>query len=470
MKRSRVLGNRSSRLLLLCALFLSLAPFALATTFVVTKTTDTNDGVCDADCSLREAIIAANNNPGADIITLPPGNYVLTIAGADEDAAATGDLDILDSVTINGAGAASTIVDAGGIVDRVFHILGGTVAFNNITIRNGLTPSGENGAGIFNASGNLTITGCLITGNTTSGGGNGAGIFMDGFTVIDTTTIQGNITGGGGNGGGVYDNSGAVTITSSTIAANSTLPTGDGAGIYNNANGMILTNCTLNQNSAFDGGGIFNNGVIVNAINVTIASNSAGATGGGIFNNGTLTVTSSIVADNLAVTAGSQCQAVITDGGTNLQFPGTDCGASIPSADPLLVPLGDNGGPTQTMALNPGSPAIDAATEICPPTPPVDQRGITRPQGAACDIGAFELVGGGGPTPTPTATPTVTPPGATPTATPAGAPTATSTPAGPTPTPGPGPVTPVPTLTGDLLMLLGLALAVVAILAIRRSG
>jgi len=469
MKRSRVLGNRSSRLLLLCALLLSLAPFALATTFVVTKTTDTNDGVCDADCSLREAIIAANNNPGADIITLPPGNYVLTIAGADEDAAATGDLDILDSVTINGAGAASTIVDAGGIVDRVFHILGGTVAFNNITIRNGLTPSGENGAGIFNASGNLTITGCVITGNTTAGGGNGAGIFMDGFTVIDTTTIQGNITGGGGNGGGIYDNSGATTITSSTIAANSALPTGDGGGIYNNANGMNLTNCTITSNNAFDGGGIFNNGVIVNAINVTIADNSAGATGGGILNNGTAAMTSSIIAENIADT-GPQCQGVITDSGTNLQFPGTDCGASIPSADPVLIPLGDNGGPTQTMALGPGSAAIDAATEICPPVPPVDQRGITRPQGAACDIGAFELVSGGGPTPTPTATPTVTPPGATPTATPAGVPTATSTPAGPTPTPGPGPVAPVPTLSGDLLILLGLALAVIAVLAIRRNG
>jgi CSLREA domain-containing protein len=458
--------SRVSCLALACALFLSVASFAKAATFVVTKTADTNDGVCDSDCSLREAIIAANNNPGADIITLPAGNYVLTIAGADEDASATGDLDITDSVTINGAGAASTIVDAGGIVDRVFHILGGTVAFNDITIRNGLPPSGENGAGIFNASGNLTLTRCVISGNTTTGGGNGAGIFMDGFTLIDSTTISGNNTGGGGNGGGVYDNSGAVTIQSSTIALNSALTNGDGGGIYNNANGMVLTNCTLNQNSAFDGGGIFNNGVIVNAINVTIADNSASATGGGINNNGTVAITSSIVADNIADT-GPQCQGVVSDGGTNLQFPGTDCGASIPSADPLLVPLGDNGGPTQTMALNPGSPAIDAATEICPPTPPTDQRGITRPQGAACDIGAFELVPGGGPTPTPTPTPTA---GPTLTATPAGAPTATATPAGPTRTPGPGPVTPVPTLSVDLMMLLGLALALVAVLAIRRNG
>jgi CSLREA domain-containing protein len=465
----RTSGNpwKSRSLPFACALLLSLSSVAQAINFVVTKTADTNDGVCDADCSLREAIIAANANPGADVITLPAGNYVLTIAGANEDACATGDLDITDSVTINGAGAASTIVDAGGIVDRVFHILGGTVAFNDITIRNGLPPSGDNGAGIFNASGNLTLTRCVISGNTTSGGGNGAGIFMDGFTLIDTTTIQGNNTGGGGNGGGVYDNSGAVTIQSSTIAGNSVLSNGDGGGIYNNANGMILTNCTIAQNSAFDGGGIFNNGVIVNAINVTIADNSASNTGGGIFNNGTVAITSSIVANNVAITGGGQCQGVVTDSGTNLQFPATDCGASIPSADPLLVPLGNNGGPTQTEALQAGSPAIDAGTEICPPTPPTDQRGITRPQGVACDIGAFELVAGGGPTPTPTPTPTA---GPTLTATPAGAPTATATPAGPTPTRGPGPITPVPTLKNEVLALLGLALALVAVLVMRRNG
>jgi CSLREA domain-containing protein len=466
MRTSRVSWIRPVRIAFLGALFLSLSPFALANTYVVTKTTDTNDGACDADCSLREAIIAANANPGADIITLPPGNYVLTIAGANEDAGATGDLDITDSVTINGAGAASTIVDAGGIVDRVFHILGGTVAFNGITIRNGLPPPGDNGAGIFIASGTLAITGCVISGNTTSNGGNGAGIFSEGSFTVDTSTIQGNTTGGGGNGGGIYDDNGALTITASTVAGNSVLPTGDGGGIYNNANGMVLTNVTITANNAFDGGGIFNNGIIVNAINVTLADNSAGATGGGINNNGTVTFTSSILADNIADT-GPQCQGVVTDGGTNLQFPGTDCGASIPSADPLLVPLGDNGGPTQTMALGAGSPAIDAATEICPPVPPVDQRGITRPQGPACDIGAFELVAGGGPTPTPTATPTT---GPTLTATPAGAPTATATPAGPTPTRGPGPVTPVPTLSGDVLAVLALALALVAILVMRKSG
>src|SRR4051812_44538631 len=84
---------------------------ASAATFTVTKEADTADGACDADCSLREAVIAANAAAGADTITVPAGTYVLDRVGANEDAADTGDLDITDDVTINGAGSGSTIVD-----------------------------------------------------------------------------------------------------------------------------------------------------------------------------------------------------------------------------------------------------------------------------------------------------------------------------------------------------------------------
>ena len=102
----------------------ALPPVAYADTFTVTKTADTNDGTCDADCSLREAIAAANAAAGADIINVPAGTYTLTITGRDEEANATGDLDILGSggdLTITGAGAGATIFDAGEI-DRVFDI------------------------------------------------------------------------------------------------------------------------------------------------------------------------------------------------------------------------------------------------------------------------------------------------------------------------------------------------------------
>jgi CSLREA domain-containing protein len=118
---------------------------ATAAAFLVTTTAGTNAGACTVSlCSLRDAIIAANANAGADIITLPAGIYTLAIAGQNEDAAATGDLDITDSVTINGAGAATTIVD-GGAIDRVFHVISGTVVINNVTIRNGLAASAGGG-------------------------------------------------------------------------------------------------------------------------------------------------------------------------------------------------------------------------------------------------------------------------------------------------------------------------------------
>jgi len=105
-------------------------PDARAANFTVTKTADTADGICDADCSLREAIIAANAGPGADIITLPAGTYTLTIAGANEDDAATGDLDIKGDLMINGATGATTIID-GGAIDRVFQVIGAvTVTLN----------------------------------------------------------------------------------------------------------------------------------------------------------------------------------------------------------------------------------------------------------------------------------------------------------------------------------------------------
>ena len=128
-------------------LLYSISPFADAATFTVTKTADTNDGTCNGDCSLREAITAANAAAGTDTITLPAGTYTLSIAGANEDANATGDLDITESVTINGVSAATTIVD-GGAIDRVFDVLAGTSAINNVTIRNGLAPGTSGGGGI----------------------------------------------------------------------------------------------------------------------------------------------------------------------------------------------------------------------------------------------------------------------------------------------------------------------------------
>jgi CSLREA domain-containing protein len=457
-------------------LLYAFSPLAQAATFVVTKTADTNDGTCDSDCSLREAIIAANANAGADVITLPAGTYTLTIRGAGEDAGATGDLDITDSVTINGAGASTTIVN-GNALDRVFHIVSSTatVTINGITITGGLANISD-GGGILN-EGTLTVNNCVITGNSVPGG-DGGGIYNDFFLTISGSTVSGN-TASNGDGGGIYDNGNASTIANCTISGNSTpngdggglyvngnLSTvsqstfsgntssnGDGAGIYNNGNDLEMTNCTITGNTAVDGGGIFHGGLTLNITTATIAGNTASNLGGGIETIGsTPQLTGTIVANN----TGGNCDGTVTDGGTNLQFPGTTCSLSITSADPLLGPLANNGGPTQTMAIGPGSPAIDANTEICPPTPATDQRGVTRPQGAACDIGAFEFQGIA-PTPTPSLTPS---PGPSATATPAGVPT-------PTATPGVGPAAVVPTLSWPALGFLGLLLATAALFLLR---
>src|SRR3990172_2832229 len=162
---ARLCGRLCAVLAAVCLLLLAGDRPAAAANFTVTKTADTADGVCNpADCSLREAIIAANASPGADTITLPAAIYILTIAGANEDAAATGDLDITGDLTINGAGAATTIID-GGDLDRVFHVLSATVSISGVTIRNGSSEPYYNGGDIY-STGALTLTNSTVSSNT----------------------------------------------------------------------------------------------------------------------------------------------------------------------------------------------------------------------------------------------------------------------------------------------------------------
>ena len=152
---------------------------ASAVGFTVTKTADTADGTCDADCSLREAIIAANANLAiTDTITLPANvnSYTLSIGGTGEDAAAQGDLDITDNLVITGAGASSTIID-GGAIEHVFHVdpagTGVTASISGVTIQNGSTTI--SGGGIYVAGdGTLILTDSILTGNTTSTSHGGA--------------------------------------------------------------------------------------------------------------------------------------------------------------------------------------------------------------------------------------------------------------------------------------------------------
>jgi hypothetical protein len=202
------------------------APKAILT---VDRTDDVNppamgcDDVVANDCSLRGAVIKANTTAGTDTIALSPGTYTLTIAGIGEEAAMTGDLDLTQSVIIQGAGAASTIIQAGttppvptpgnctDCIDRVFHVTssGVTADFMNLTIRHGKEPI--SGAGIFN-SGTARITNSTLSNNVA---GNGGGIFNLNTAMISNSTLSNNSA---SNLGGGFFNANTLTIKNSIVA------------------------------------------------------------------------------------------------------------------------------------------------------------------------------------------------------------------------------------------------------------
>ncbi|MGH3090651.1 MAG: choice-of-anchor Q domain-containing protein, partial [Rubrobacteraceae bacterium] len=405
---------------------LAMASPAWAATFAVTKTADTNDGACDADCSLREAVIAANAAPGADTITVPAGTYVLTIQGADEDASATGDLDVNGEVTINGAGADATTVsaageqvnDAPGIGDRVFEVGDGSVVTNdsdatitNLTVSGGETPFGTTpqsflGGGILvNRFGNLALNEVVVTGNEADH--SGGGIYNDGgATTITDSTVTGNTARFDG-GGGVYNANGALTLTGSTVTGNTAFS--DGGGVFSDTNPSgkqtTIQNSTISGNTA---GGVCNGGGRLTISSATITENSGAGVSSVGLNHSTLTeISSTIISANnpTDVDFPNPIQNSFASGGYNVIGDGKAVGAGNFEAtgdqtnvsDPGLGPLQNNGGPTFTHALLPGSPAIDQGDS---PGLATDQRGQPRPHddpniknatgGDGSDTGSFE--------------------------------------------------------------------------------
>jgi predicted outer membrane repeat protein len=181
-------------------------------------------------------------------------------------------------------------------------------------------------------------------------------------------------------------------VSNSTFSGNTAGRSG-GAISADEGTRLEVSNSTFSGNIATngvdgDGGAIWVQDSTATITNSTFSGNTADTdSGGGVRNagNATLTLSNTLLANN----AGGNCSGTVTDGGGNLEWPDASCGFATPSADPKLGPLQDNGGPTQTHALLAGSAAIDAAVDCSPPT--TDQRGVARPQGVACDIGAFEL-------------------------------------------------------------------------------
>ncbi|HJX39707.1 MAG TPA: CSLREA domain-containing protein, partial [Anaerolineae bacterium] len=230
---------------LLALVFLCLAAFSGAArpaqaSTTINVNTFTDELNTDGDCSLREAIRAANLDvgvdacpagSGTDTVILPAGTCTLTLPGTGENSALTGDLDITSHLTISGAGPSSTVVDADQI-DRVFHITGAlNVTLAIMTMRGG-NPGTGSGGGIYNNGGTLTLTDCVVTASTANV--NGGGIYNSGGVVnLMRSTISANDGGSTrfSHGGGIYSSGGTVNITESTISGNTVEEAG--GGIYN---------------------------------------------------------------------------------------------------------------------------------------------------------------------------------------------------------------------------------------------
>jgi Domain of unknown function (DUF4347)/Concanavalin A-like lectin/glucanases superfamily/Bacterial Ig domain/Domain of unknown function (DUF2341)/Cadherin domain len=342
---------------------------------------DAGDGVL----SLREAIIQANSGAGGDTIILSAGTYTLTQAGAGENNASTGDLDLRESISIVGATAATTIIDGNGL-DRVFHVERNNIniSLSELTIQGGNTS--DNGGGIYvqHTGDQLNLSRVIITANIAD---RGAGIFNEGTINLTDVVVSNNGNNTTTEGGGLYNHR-IATLERVSIHGNLA---GKGGGVFENGNTLSITNTTISGNSATsDGGGIFNQKDIV-IINSTIANNTSDH-GGGIFHSGTaLSLTNTIVAGNLATSSGTDIQGSIDSQGHNLIQ--STSGASgfvasdITGANASLNPLADNGGFGQTHSLNFGSRAIGAGTLTGAPT--VDGRNISRD--VSVDIGAFEV-------------------------------------------------------------------------------
>lgn len=424
---------------------------------MITVTTVTDSLADDGQCSLREAVIAANTDSaiggcpagsGADMILFDaslakPAVFTLTLTGANEDASASGDLDLSGILAIQGSGANQIIID-GNKTDRVFDIKSGaTVTITGVTIRNGDPGGGADGGGILvtgtTPRTKLTLLASIVSSNAAevgagiNGSGNGSSVFISDSQISANTAAVA--------GGGIASN-GALTIENSTLDSNQART---GGGIDNFGVSLNLTNATISGNRASDdGGGLYNRGDAV-IRNVTFSGNRASGPGTG---DNILNDTTSLSIGNSIVTQsgeGGNCfnnEGILNSLGHNLESGdscGFNAGGDLMNMPSFLGPLQANGGLTPTHALLPESPAIDAGSNT--DCPAFDQRGFARPADGnldgslVCDIGAFELA-------TSNATPSATTaPGATATGT-APVPSETMTPVGITVTPSPTPVPP----------------------------
>jgi hypothetical protein len=380
----RTSGRASASSLLLLALFLALAPTALAsTTWYVNGVSGSDKNNCASPTTACETI-------GHAISIASWGDSIMVAAATYKE-----NLTVRFSLRIVGSGATTTIIDGGGAGAVVtISTTKAQVTLSRVTVQNGNSPQG--GGGINNA-GTLAVNNSTISGNNASLVG--GGILNDGGTLtINNSTISGNQAWGStelfAHGGGI-SNFGTLTINGSTVSRNR-VNIGDGGGISNSDLATVTINSsTISGNKASsEGGAIYNTWTL--SINNSTISGNHGFYGGAIF--GSATLQNSIVANSLS---GGNCYGAVTSKGYNLSSDGT-CNfnntGDLNNTDPKLGQLGNYGGPTQTIPLLSASPAIDAGnpggcTDGEGHLLKTDQRGKPRPDkedSGGCDMGAYE--------------------------------------------------------------------------------
>lgn len=321
----------------------------------------------NTDCSLRNAIALAGDGT---IVSLgppaPPGPYTV-----EQSAPLT----ISHDISLVGVGARSSIIEAARPASPV--------AVLDVT--SGVTVG-------------ATVQGVTITGGDNNDAG-GGGIDNNGALTVRDSTVEGNRATGAGGG---ISNTAALTVIGSTISNN----TGTfGGGVANEGPSATFVNTTISDNTSGTttaGGGINNSlGSTVSLANVTLSSNSAVGRGGDLYNVGTVSAKDTIIAGGTGASGTENCggPGTITSGGYNIEDR-NQCGLTgtgdQTNTRPLLGALQNNGGPTDTEAPSLDSPAVDhgnpgGCADASNTVLTVDQRGLPRPEGLACDVGAYEL-------------------------------------------------------------------------------
>ena len=294
-----------------------------ADTYIVDRFDDSTIDTCSIlfnDCALRGAIIKANQHPGDDIVNLGTGTYTLSIAGIYEDVCQTGDLDVTDTLIIDGEGPERTIIDAAGI-DRVLQVIapGAGLTLRGVTIRGGnpagLTSQHDGGAGIRLSSGWLHVESCHILDNhSLTGDGGGIsdfnGIAPSGLTIVDSW-IAGNTA---YNCSAVWAGTGfemeRTTVSGNVAAADSAVCVYD--------NGSTLTNVTVSGNDGGDNSGVFIFAPSVRLNNCTLFVDNLDAVLFAPYDPPTLA--------NTLIRGGCGTSQIVNSLGGNLESPGDSCG------------------------------------------------------------------------------------------------------------------------------------------------